>query len=95
MKFDFCSYYDCLFTEPDEIIRNSLVRCENLDAVYNGCDSGKSIKDRYSVVIPLNATVKTSDSNILRQQVIINFTCNNSCMFRKQTSVLFILETAR
>ncbi|XP_061394419.1 cellular tumor antigen p53 [Musca vetustissima] len=80
--------------EPNELIRNSLLRCENLGAVYHGSDTGKSIRDRYSVVVPLNAAVKAGDNGIhLKQQLIIHFTCNNSCMNRKPTSVLFLLET--
>ncbi|XP_005183029.1 uncharacterized protein LOC101891116 isoform X2 [Musca domestica] len=79
--------------ETNEIIRNSLLRCENLGAVYYGSDTGKSIRDRYSVVVPLNAAVKVGDAgNHLKQQLIIHFTCNNSCMSRKPTSVLFLLE---
>ncbi|XP_073818317.1 p53 isoform X2 [Musca autumnalis] len=78
-------------SESNEVIRKSLLRCENLGAVYNGSDTGKSIRDRYSVVVPLTAAVKAGDKH-LKQQLIISFTCNNSCMSRKPTSVLFLLE---
>lgn len=68
------------------------MRCKNPDAVYNGCDIGKSINDRYSVVVPLNSTVKGTKTNQLKQQLIVSFSCYNSCMNRKQTAILFILE---
>uniref|UniRef100_A0A1I8QBH4 p53 DNA-binding domain-containing protein n=1 Tax=Stomoxys calcitrans TaxID=35570 RepID=A0A1I8QBH4_STOCA len=89
-----CANHISKDTEPDEIIRSSLLRCENLGAIYHGSDTGKSIKERYSVVVPLNAAVKVNDgSNYLKQQVIISFTCNNSCNGRKEIAALFLLET--
>ncbi|XP_075146143.1 p53 isoform X2 [Haematobia irritans] len=88
-----CANHVSKDTEPNVIIRNSIIRCENLGAVYNGSDTGKSIRDRYSILVPLNAAVKSQESNShLKQPLIISFTCNNSCNARKQTSVLFLLE---
>lgn len=81
-----------IIIDPNEIVRKSLVRCKNPDAVYYGCDTGKSINERYSVVVPLNSTVKGSETNQLKQQLIVSFSCYNSCMNRKQTAVIFLLE---
>ncbi|XP_065372262.1 cellular tumor antigen p53 isoform X2 [Calliphora vicina] len=78
--------------DKNETVRKSLVRCKNPDAVYYGSDTGKSINDRYSVVVPLNSTVKGSEANQFKQQLIVSFTCFNSCMNRKQTAVIFLLE---
>ncbi|KAM7360495.1 p53 isoform 2-T2 [Cochliomyia hominivorax] len=87
-----CQNHISTDNDPDETVRKSLVRCKNPDAVYYGSDTGKSINDRYSVVVPLNSTVKGSETNQLKQQLIVSFTCYNSCMNRKQTAVIFLLE---
>ncbi|XP_037819293.1 uncharacterized protein LOC119608818 isoform X2 [Lucilia sericata] len=87
-----CQNHISTDNDKNEIVRKSLVRCKNPDAVYYGSDTGKSINDRYSVVVPLNSTVKGNETNQLKQQLIVSFTCFNSCMNRKQTAVIFLLE---
>ena len=89
---NFIVVFYLIFSDSNEIVRRSLVRCKNPDAVYYGSDTGKSIKERYSVVVPLNSAVKGNEINEMKQQLIISFTCFNSCMNRKQTAAIFLLE---
>lgn len=73
-----------------------MLRCENAGVEYCGSETGKYIKDRYSVVIPLDAYVKSAEGeNQVKQQLLFNFSCNNSCMSRRETSAIFLLETMR
>ncbi|XP_036323156.1 uncharacterized protein LOC118737029 isoform X2 [Rhagoletis pomonella] len=78
-------------TESHPKRRQSLLRCENPSAEYCGTPEGKSIHDRYSVLIPLGASVIKND-NTIRQTIAIKFTCQNSCIGRKETSLIFLLE---
>lgn len=79
-------------TEPNDLIKKSFIRCENPDAIYLGSDTGKTINDRYSVIVPLKSACKVMGSMELKQQLILSFACNNSCMGRRPLSTIFILE---
>ncbi|XP_055381174.1 cellular tumor antigen p53 [Condylostylus longicornis] len=72
----------------------SIIRTENPRAEYCGNENGKNIKDRLSVLIPLSSVVP-NDKNMAKQSIALKFVCQNSCVGRKQTAVLFYLENVR
>ncbi|KAL9897511.1 p53 isoform 1-T1 [Glossina fuscipes fuscipes] len=89
-----CQNHICEDNNENIKIRHSMLRCENAGVEYCGSETGKYIKDRYSVVIPLDAYVKSAEGeNQVKQQLLFNFSCNNSCMGRRETSAIFLLET--
>uniref|UniRef100_A0A1A9W1P0 p53 DNA-binding domain-containing protein n=1 Tax=Glossina brevipalpis TaxID=37001 RepID=A0A1A9W1P0_9MUSC len=89
-----CQNHICEDNNENIKIRHSMLRCEHEDVEYCGSETGKYIKDRYSVVIPLDTYVKSTDGeNQVKQQLLLNFSCNNSCMGRRETSAIFLLET--
>uniref|UniRef100_A0A1A9UZU7 p53 DNA-binding domain-containing protein n=1 Tax=Glossina austeni TaxID=7395 RepID=A0A1A9UZU7_GLOAU len=89
-----CQNHICEDNNENTKIRHSMLRCENAGVEYCGSETGKYIKDRYSVVIPLDAYVKSTEGeNQVKQQLLFNFSCNNSCMSRRETSAIFLLET--
>ncbi|XP_017082781.1 cellular tumor antigen p53 isoform X2 [Drosophila eugracilis] len=77
-------------------MRESLLRSENPNSVYCGTAQGKGISERYSVVIPLNMCRSGNRSaGHVRQTLAFKFVCQNSCIGRKETSLVFCLENAR
>ncbi|XP_030370469.1 cellular tumor antigen p53 [Scaptodrosophila lebanonensis] len=70
----------------------SLLRCANPATMYCGTSSGKSIVERYSVLVPLNQ--RPSQGGHVRQTLAFEFTCQNSCFGRKETCLVFCLENA-
>ncbi|XP_053947027.1 cellular tumor antigen p53 [Anastrepha ludens] len=79
-------------TEPHQKRRHSLLRCENPSAEYCGTPEGKNINDRYSILIPLGVSVMPKNDSSIAQTMAIKFTCQNSCIGRKETSLIFLLE---
>lgn len=75
--------------------RYSLLRCENPTAEYCGTADGKSINDRYSILIPLGLSAMPKNDSSISQTIAIKFTCQNSCIGRRETSVIFLLEGMR
>ncbi|XP_067618721.1 cellular tumor antigen p53 [Eurosta solidaginis] len=78
--------------DPEQARRESLLRCENPSAEHCGTAEGKSIHDRYSVLIPLGLCAMPKNDSSIGQPIAIKFTCQNSCIGRKETSIIFILE---
>jgi len=77
-------------------MRESLLRSENPNSVYCGTAQGKGISERYSVLIPLNMCRSGNRSaGHVRQTLAFKFVCQNSCIGRKETSLVFCLENAR
>ncbi|BFF91497.1 cellular tumor antigen p53 [Drosophila madeirensis] len=88
-----------LSTEPvtnqNQKMRESLVRCENPSTTYCGSAQGKGISERYSVLVPLNLSPSSSrNGGYVRQTLAFKFVCQNSCLGRKETSLLFCLENS-
>ncbi|XP_060649323.1 cellular tumor antigen p53 [Drosophila nasuta] len=85
-----------LSTDPikdDMSKRSSLLRCANPNSTYFGTDQGKSIIERYSVLVPLNMSHSSHQGGgYVRQTLAFNFACQNSCFGRKETCLLFCLE---
>ncbi|XP_017874859.1 PREDICTED: cellular tumor antigen p53 [Drosophila arizonae] len=83
-------------TDPikdDPSKRESLLRCENPNATYCGTAEGKSIGERYSVLVPLNMSRPSQHSGgLVRQTFVFSFSCQNSCFGRKETCLVFCLE---
>lgn len=79
--------------ENDQV-KQSLIRCDQSEVVYCGDLKGTRIKDRYSLLIPVSACAM-AEPNELRQQLLLSFSCNNSCMGRKETCAIFLLENYR
>uniref|UniRef100_A0A034VRW3 Cellular tumor antigen p53 n=2 Tax=Bactrocera dorsalis TaxID=27457 RepID=A0A034VRW3_BACDO len=79
-------------TESHQKRRHSLLRCENPTAEYCGTADGKSINDRYSILIPLGLSAMPKNDSSISQTIAIKFTCQNSCIGRRETSILFLLE---
>ncbi|XP_016931580.4 cellular tumor antigen p53 isoform X2 [Drosophila suzukii] len=76
-------------------MRESLLRSENPNSVYCGTAQGKGISERYSVLIPLNMCRSGNRSaGHVRQTLAFKFVCQNSCIGRKETSLVFCLENA-
>ncbi|XP_022234599.2 cellular tumor antigen p53 isoform X2 [Drosophila obscura] len=76
-------------------MRESLVRCENPSTTYCGSAQGKGISERYSVLVPLNMSRSSSrNGGYVRQTLAFKFVCQNSCLGRKETSLLFCLENS-
>lgn len=82
-----------IITENQQI-KQSLLRCDQSEVMYCGDLKGTIIKDRYSLLIPVNACAM-AEPNELRQQLLLSFSCNNSCMGRKETCAIFLLENLR
>nr|XP_014089901.1 cellular tumor antigen p53 [Bactrocera oleae] len=79
-------------TESHQKRRHSLLRCENPTAEYCGTADGKSINDRYSILIPLGLSAMPKNDSSISQTIAIKFTCQNSCVGRRETSIIFLLE---
>lgn len=79
-------------SETHQKRRYSLLRCENPTAEYCGTADGKSINDRYSILIPLGLSAMPKNDSSISQTIAIKFTCQNSCIGRRETSVIFLLE---
>eukprot|EP00099_Drosophila_melanogaster_P003788 NP_001163694.1 p53, isoform C [Drosophila melanogaster] len=75
-------------------MRESLLRSENPNSVYCGNAQGKGISERFSVVVPLNMSRSVTRSGLTRQTLAFKFVCQNSCIGRKETSLVFCLEKA-
>ncbi|XP_016990107.1 cellular tumor antigen p53 isoform X2 [Drosophila rhopaloa] len=74
-------------------VRESLLRCENPNSMYCGTAQGKGISERYSVLIPLNMCRSGNRSGgYVRQTLAFKFVCQNSCIGRKETCLVFCLE---
>lgn len=74
-------------------IKHSVLRCVNPNVVYQGTVEGKNISDRLSVRIPLGCVQPNEDDEV-KQTVALKFVCQNSCVGRRETSVIFYLENA-
>ncbi|KAH8416634.1 hypothetical protein KR222_000164, partial [Zaprionus bogoriensis] len=72
-------------------MRESLLRCENPNTMYCGTAQGKSISERYSVLVPLNMS-RSHQHGFIRQTLAFSFACQNSCFGRKETCLVFCLE---
>ncbi|XP_030569179.1 cellular tumor antigen p53 [Drosophila novamexicana] len=85
-----------LSTDPikgNQSMRESLLRCENPNTSYCGTSEGKSIAERYSVLVPLNMSRSSHESGgFVRQTLAFSFACQNSCFGRKETCLVFCLE---
>ncbi|XP_004536641.1 cellular tumor antigen p53 isoform X2 [Ceratitis capitata] len=79
-------------TESNQTRRESLLRCENPTAEYCGTSEGKNINDRYSIIFPLGLSVMPRNDCPISQTIAIKFTCQNSCIGRRETSLIFLLE---
>ncbi|XP_026851183.1 uncharacterized protein LOC6598804 isoform X1 [Drosophila persimilis] len=76
-------------------MRESLLRCENPRTTYCGSAQGKGISERYSVLVPLNLSRSGSrNGGLIRQTLAFKFVCQNSCLGRKETSLIFCLENS-
>ncbi|EDW43279.1 GM23598 [Drosophila sechellia] len=75
-------------------MRDSLLRGENPNSVYCGTAQGKGISERFSVVVPLNMSRSVTGTGLTRQTLAFKFVCQNSCIGRKETSLVFCLEKA-
>lgn len=76
--------------------RESLLRCENPNTTYCGTADGKSISERYSVLVPLNMSRPSQHSGgFVRQTLVFSFSCQNSCFGRKETCLVFCLENSK
>ncbi|KAH8354406.1 hypothetical protein KR084_010377, partial [Drosophila pseudotakahashii] len=76
-------------------MRESLLRSENPNSVYCGTAQGKGVSERYSVVVPLNMSRSGNRSaGHVRQTLAFKFVCQNSCIGRKETCLVFCLENA-
>ncbi|XP_070073231.1 cellular tumor antigen p53 isoform X2 [Drosophila takahashii] len=76
-------------------MRESLLRSENPNSVYCGTAQGKGISERYSIVVPLNMCRSGNRSGgHVRQTLAFKFVCQNSCIGRKETCLVFCLENA-
>ncbi|XP_030373146.1 uncharacterized protein LOC115623083 isoform X2 [Scaptodrosophila lebanonensis] len=74
-------------------LRESLLRCNNPATQYCGTSQGRGIGDRYSVLVPLSLDMYAmNQSDGVRQTLAFEFTCQNSCLGRKETSLVFCLE---
>ncbi|CAD7084471.1 unnamed protein product [Hermetia illucens] len=69
----------------------SVVRCVNPHAKYVGSAAGKNVNERLAVLIPLSP-VAPDDKNITKQSIALKFLCQNSCIGRRPTAVIFFLE---
>lgn len=77
-------------------MRESLLRCENPNTTYCGTSQGKSISERYSVLVPLNMSRSSHQGGgFIRQTLAFSFACQNSCFGRKETCLVFCLENIR
>ncbi|ALC46073.1 p53 [Drosophila busckii] len=77
----------------DKKMRESLLRCENPNTMYCGTATGKSIAERYSVLVPLNmCRPGIQNGELVRQTLAFSFSCQNSCFGRKETCLVFCLE---
>lgn len=87
-----------LSTDPikaNQSMRESLLRCENPNTTYCGTSDGKSIGERYSVLVPLNMSRSSQHSGgLVRQTLAFSFSCQNSCFGRKETCLVFCLENS-
>ncbi|EDV94694.1 GH18203 [Drosophila grimshawi] len=85
-----------LSTDPirdNQGMRESLLRCENPNTSYCGTSQGKSIEERYSVLVPLNMSRSSHlGGGFVRQTLAFSFACQNSCFGRKETCLVFCLE---
>lgn len=86
--------YKPLVTANNAKMRESLLRSENPNSVYCGNAQGKGISERFSVVVPLNMSRSVTRSGLTRQTLAFKFVCQNSCIGRKETSLVFCLEKA-
>ncbi|KRK04109.1 cellular tumor antigen p53 isoform X2 [Drosophila yakuba] len=75
-------------------VRDSLLRSENPNSVYCGTAQGKGVSERFSVIIPLNMSRSGNRTGHVRQTLAFKFVCQNSCIGRKETSLVFCLEKA-
>ncbi|XP_043653166.1 uncharacterized protein LOC122619985 isoform X1 [Drosophila teissieri] len=75
-------------------VRDSLLRSENPNSVYCGTAQGKGVAERFSVIIPLNMSRSGNRTGHVRQTLAFKFVCQNSCIGRKETSLVFCLEKA-
>ncbi|XP_055848941.1 cellular tumor antigen p53 isoform X2 [Episyrphus balteatus] len=74
-------------------IKHSVLRCENPNVIYQGTVEGKNISDRLSVRIPLGCVQPDGDEEV-KQTVALKFVCQNSCVGRRETSIIFYMENA-
>lgn len=82
---------DTITDNPNK--RESLLRCENPNSTYCGNSQGKSITERYSVLVPLNISRSNHQGGgFVRQTLAFSFACQNSCFGRKETCLVFCLE---
>ncbi|XP_017131393.1 cellular tumor antigen p53 [Drosophila elegans] len=80
-------------TSQNAKMRESLLRCENPNSTYCGTAQGKGISERYSVLIPLTICRSGNRSGgHVRQTLAFKFVCQNSCIGRKETCLVFCLE---
>ncbi|XP_037946424.1 cellular tumor antigen p53 isoform X3 [Teleopsis dalmanni] len=89
-----CHNHMSLEKQLDSQLRNSLLRSENPSATYCGSPEGKSINERFSVLIPLGINGMPREDKSVKQTIELKFTCQNSCIGRKETNIVFLLEAA-
>lgn len=73
--------------------KESVIRSENSGVVYVGLPDGKNFNDRLSMLIPLSSSSDGRD--VIKQSIALKFLCQNSCIGRKTTCVIFTLESKR
>lgn len=84
-----------LFTDQSEseAAKHNVLRSENSNVTYHGTSQGQCVKDRLSVLIPLGFEYPDKNNQI-KQSIALKFVCQNSCIGREPTAVIFTLETS-
>lgn len=88
-----CENHSSKDSALEKHIKHSVLRCENPNVIYQGTVEGKNISDRMSVRIPLGCMQPNEDDEV-KQTVALKFVCQNSCVGRRETSIIFYLENA-
>ncbi|XP_055904355.1 cellular tumor antigen p53 isoform X2 [Eupeodes corollae] len=88
-----CENHSSKDKDVEKNIKHSVLRCENPNVIYQGTVEGKNISDRLSVRIPLGC-VQPNEDDFVKQTVALKFVCQNSCVSRRETSIIFYLENA-
>lgn len=88
-----CENHSSKDSALEKHIKHSVLRCENPNVIYQGTVEGKNISDRMSVRIPLGCVEPNEDDEV-KQTVALKFVCQNSCVGRRETSIIFYLENA-
>lgn len=90
-----CSNHFCKDKTFNDNEKNSIIRCGNQEVSYIGRVDGKNFEDRLALFMRLNFVPPTDNNKdkLSKQSIQLTFVCQNSCTGRKQTAVIFTLET--